>query len=297
MLLDGGIRRGTDVVKALALGAHAVAIGRPALWGLAVDGETGVGQVLEMLRAELAHALMLCGCASLRDVGRELVRANRIGDGNVLTLLSLAAAVLVAASLPRWLPAAVIALRMRIFARVNGEEAIALPGASADAARFKRVYAHPAANGRSRGAALSDLFWYWLSPGPEIHQEHLEPGERYDEVAATTRRILALPRRAAEELAAALRRARVRRRAGRAREARAAARLGDADMGRVLLRAGVRRDVPDRRAPPHRGQRERRRHGAQVLRAAAHEEARPADAVPDRADRGRRAAVTTSRRD
>jgi hypothetical protein len=118
----------------------------------------------------------------------------------VLTLLSLAAAVLVAASLPRWLPAAVIRLRMWIFARINGEETIELPGASADAARFKRVYSHPAANGRSRGAALSDVFWYWLSPGPEIHQEHIEPGERYDKVAASTRRILALPRRAAEEL-------------------------------------------------------------------------------------------------
>src|SRR4030095_12956925 len=101
---------------------------------------------------------------------------------------------------PLWLPAAVIRLRMRIFARINGEETIELPGACADAARFKRLYAHPAANGRSRGAALSDVFWYWLSPGPEIHQEHIEPGERYDKVAATTRRILALPRRAAEEL-------------------------------------------------------------------------------------------------
>jgi hypothetical protein len=119
----------------------------------------------------------------------------------VLTLLSIAAGALVAASLPRWLPAAIIRLRMWIFTRINGEETIELPGATADAARFKRVYAHPAADGRSRGAALSDLFWYWLSPGPEIHQEHLEPGKRYDEVAATTRRILALPRRAEEELA------------------------------------------------------------------------------------------------
>jgi 4-hydroxymandelate oxidase len=82
VLLDGGIRRGSDVIKAVALGAHAVAIGRPVLWGLAVDGEAGVGQVLEMLRAETARALMLCGCASLREVGRELVRvrANEIGQ-------------------------------------------------------------------------------------------------------------------------------------------------------------------------------------------------------------------------
>lgn len=118
----------------------------------------------------------------------------------MLTLLSLAAGVLVAASLPFWLPAAVIRLRMSIFARINGEETIELPGTSADAVRFKQLYSHPAANGRSRGAALSDVFWYWLSPGPEIHQEHIEPGERYDKVAASTRRILALPRRVAEEL-------------------------------------------------------------------------------------------------
>ena len=64
------------------------------------------------------------------------------------------------------------------------------------------MYAHPAANGRSRGAALSDLFWYWLSPGPELHQEHLEPGHRYDEVALTTRRLLARPRATVAALAA-----------------------------------------------------------------------------------------------
>jgi hypothetical protein len=111
-------------------------------------------------------------------------------------------------SLPRWLPGAVVALRMRIFARVNGDEGIQIPGRLVDVAHFQRVYADPAANGRSRGAALSDLFWYWLAPGPEIHQEHLEPGERYDEVARTTRRILARPtaeleRRAARHVAAA----------------------------------------------------------------------------------------------
>jgi 4-hydroxymandelate oxidase len=74
LVLDGGIRRGTDIVKALALGATAVAIGRPALWGLAVAGEEGVAQVLEMLRAELERALALCGCGTLMDVNRHLVR-------------------------------------------------------------------------------------------------------------------------------------------------------------------------------------------------------------------------------
>src|SRR5262245_46515363 len=104
------------------------------------------------------------------------------------------------ASLPYWVPAAVIALRMRIFTRVNGEEGVAIPGKVADASLFKQLYSHPAADGRSRGAALSDLFWYWLSPGPEMHQEHLEPGEKYEEIARTTRRILAIPRHRAEAL-------------------------------------------------------------------------------------------------
>jgi hypothetical protein len=91
---------------------------------------------------------------------------------------------------------------MRIFTLVNGDESVAIPGRTVDASHFKDVYSHPAANGRSRGAALSDLFWYWLSPGPELHQEHLEPGPRYDEVARATRRLLARPHAAVEALAA-----------------------------------------------------------------------------------------------
>jgi hypothetical protein len=97
----------------------------------------------------------------------------------------------------RWLPRTIVALRMRLFTRINGHEGIAV-----DMSQFREIYAHPAAGGRSRGAALSDLFWYWLSPGAEVHQEHIENGERYDEVAATTRRILAMPRKEAERLAA-----------------------------------------------------------------------------------------------
>jgi 4-hydroxymandelate oxidase len=80
MLLDGGIRRGTDVLKALALGATAVAVGRPVLWGLAVDGEMGVVRVLDMLRAELERALALCGCGSPRDVSRDLLRLPRMEE-------------------------------------------------------------------------------------------------------------------------------------------------------------------------------------------------------------------------
>jgi hypothetical protein len=108
---------------------------------------------------------------------------------------------LLVASLPLWLPRGIVALRMRVFAHLNGDDAVPVPGDLVDAAHFKEVYSHPAANGRSRGAGLSDLFWYWLSPGAELHQEHLEAGDRYEEVARTTRRILGVPRGEAEALA------------------------------------------------------------------------------------------------
>jgi len=77
VLLDGGVRRGTDVLKALALGARAVLIGRAMLWALAVDGEAGVRHVLELLRAELELGLALLGCASPQDVTRAHVRQMR----------------------------------------------------------------------------------------------------------------------------------------------------------------------------------------------------------------------------
>jgi 4-hydroxymandelate oxidase len=64
VLVDGGIRRGVDAAIALALGADAVLVGRPALWGLAAGGEEGVRRVLELLRAEVELTLLLCGCAS-----------------------------------------------------------------------------------------------------------------------------------------------------------------------------------------------------------------------------------------
>ncbi|WP_405577373.1 cytochrome P450 [Streptomyces sp. NBC_01190] len=101
------------------------------------------------------------------------------------------AAVAVALSTPYWLPKAVVGLRVRVFARINGAEGVVVPNSQVDAERFAELYAHPAADGRSRGAGLSDLFWYWLAPGPEVHQEHLEPGPRYDAVARTTTAILA----------------------------------------------------------------------------------------------------------
>ena len=73
VLLDGGIRRGADVAIALALGAKAVLVGRPMVWGLAARGEAGVLHVLELLREELALALALLGCSSPQDLGRSHV--------------------------------------------------------------------------------------------------------------------------------------------------------------------------------------------------------------------------------
>jgi isopentenyl diphosphate isomerase/L-lactate dehydrogenase-like FMN-dependent dehydrogenase len=70
VLLDGGVRRGTDVAVALALGAEAVLVGRPALWGLAAAGRKGALRVLELLREELELTLALCGCASPAELGR-----------------------------------------------------------------------------------------------------------------------------------------------------------------------------------------------------------------------------------
>jgi 4-hydroxymandelate oxidase len=74
ILLDGGIRRGTDVIKALALGARAVLIGRPYLWGLAAGGEAGVRRVLDLLRAELELAMALCGCPTIGAIDRSLIK-------------------------------------------------------------------------------------------------------------------------------------------------------------------------------------------------------------------------------
>jgi len=74
ILVDGGIRRGTDVLVALALGADAVLAGRPALWGLAVDGESGARSVLEILKAEIDLGLALLGCRTAADVSRSHVQ-------------------------------------------------------------------------------------------------------------------------------------------------------------------------------------------------------------------------------
>jgi len=76
VLVDGGVRRGTDVLKALALGARVVLVGRPALWGLAVGGEQGVRDVLELFRAEISLGLTQLGCRSPADVAGAHVKTK-----------------------------------------------------------------------------------------------------------------------------------------------------------------------------------------------------------------------------
>ncbi len=73
LIVDGGVRRGSDVLKGLALGARAVMVGRPLLWGLAVNGEAGAGHVLDLLIQELDLAMALCGAATLADITADLV--------------------------------------------------------------------------------------------------------------------------------------------------------------------------------------------------------------------------------
>ena len=78
LLMDGGIRRGSDVFKALGLGADAVLVGRPILWGLAVNGQGGVTQVLNLLNEELALTMKLAGCARLGDITSDLLHCDPI---------------------------------------------------------------------------------------------------------------------------------------------------------------------------------------------------------------------------
>jgi isopentenyl diphosphate isomerase/L-lactate dehydrogenase-like FMN-dependent dehydrogenase len=72
--LDGGVRRGTDVLKALALGAQAVLVGRPLLWGLAAGGAAGAQRVLELLRDELELAMVLAGVPDIASIDASLVK-------------------------------------------------------------------------------------------------------------------------------------------------------------------------------------------------------------------------------
>ena len=81
VLVDGGIRRGTDVLKALALGARAALTGRAALWGLATGGEEGAARVLELLRREVETGLKLLGCTSPAEVTRAHIRRADVASG------------------------------------------------------------------------------------------------------------------------------------------------------------------------------------------------------------------------
>jgi isopentenyl diphosphate isomerase/L-lactate dehydrogenase-like FMN-dependent dehydrogenase len=69
--MDGGVRRGSDVIKALAFGARAVMIGRPYLWGLAADGQAGVENVLDVFKNGIDSALLGLGHASVKDLSRD----------------------------------------------------------------------------------------------------------------------------------------------------------------------------------------------------------------------------------
>jgi 4-hydroxymandelate oxidase len=80
LYVDGGIRRGTDIVKALALGARAVLVARPVIWGLALDGGEGVRAVLDHLHGELVRAMALCGVARLEDISADLVAGAMRSD-------------------------------------------------------------------------------------------------------------------------------------------------------------------------------------------------------------------------
>ena len=77
VLVDGGFRRGTDVFKALALGAAAVGVGRPYLWGLASFGQRGVARVMELLRAELAVDMAMAGVGKISEIDRSFVRIRK----------------------------------------------------------------------------------------------------------------------------------------------------------------------------------------------------------------------------
>ena len=79
VLIDGGLRRGGDVVRALALGATACLIGRPQLWALAVAGEAGVAHVLDIFRREIDRAMGLCGVTDLAGLGPDLILGR--GEG------------------------------------------------------------------------------------------------------------------------------------------------------------------------------------------------------------------------
>ncbi|XP_007086884.1 2-Hydroxyacid oxidase 1 [Panthera pardus] len=83
VFLDGGVRKGTDVLKALALGAKAVFVGRPIIWGLASQGEKGVQDILEILKEEFRLAMALSGCQNVKVIDKTLVRKNPLAVSKI----------------------------------------------------------------------------------------------------------------------------------------------------------------------------------------------------------------------
>uniref|UniRef100_A0A7S1TAI5 FMN hydroxy acid dehydrogenase domain-containing protein n=1 Tax=Compsopogon caeruleus TaxID=31354 RepID=A0A7S1TAI5_9RHOD len=83
VFVDSGVRRGTDILKAVALGATAALVGRPVVWGLSVGGQKGIEHVLEMLRNEFELAMSLCGCVSVADIKREMVVRDNFAPWDV----------------------------------------------------------------------------------------------------------------------------------------------------------------------------------------------------------------------
>ncbi len=98
------------------------------------------------------------------------------------------------------LPRLFIGLRFFIFTHINREKGIQIPNKTWGPEYFKTLYAHPHVRGKSEGAELSDLFWYFLSPGAHMHQEHLEEGDDYEKLAAYSKSKLNLPKQAVERL-------------------------------------------------------------------------------------------------
>jgi isopentenyl diphosphate isomerase/L-lactate dehydrogenase-like FMN-dependent dehydrogenase len=77
ILMDGSIRRGSDVLKALALGAQAVLLARPCVWGLAAYGAAGVQNLVELIQTEFARSMVMCGRVNIRSIDNSVVRIHR----------------------------------------------------------------------------------------------------------------------------------------------------------------------------------------------------------------------------
>jgi L-lactate dehydrogenase (cytochrome) len=78
--MDGGVRRGSDIIKAIALGAQAVGIGRPTLYGMASYGQDGAERVLQILKDEMVMGMRLCGAPTIKDITRDMVLTKSLAS-------------------------------------------------------------------------------------------------------------------------------------------------------------------------------------------------------------------------